>query len=383
MTDLNSPARIFAGAMSGTSCDGVDVALVKISGHGFAMQAELLLHGANDYPPSLRNRILDVRNRGDVALSELAKLAADVSEQYALAVNKALQISGHAADSIAAIAAHGQTLFHQPPFTLQWLDPSLLAAKTGIDVVSDFRRADCAAGGQGAPLVPFADFILFGQTGKTRVLLNIGGIANITFLPASGVITDIIAFDTGPGNCIMDHLMRQAYPDKNYDEGGAIAKTGRVRDDLIEHFLADDFVQKKWPKSTDGPAMIAIFENARQKTGQTLSLQDQLATASEISCRLIRMAIDTLPSIPTEIIASGGGTRNVHLWDRLRAAHADSPTRISTTDNYQIPSSAKEAMAFALLGAATLDRFPSNIPAATGASNSVVLGSISPKPTSV
>ena len=394
--------------MTGTSCDGVDVAIVEIRGRGLAMSVQLLHHVAAPYPPTLRNRILEIRNSRQSSLGELATLAFEISEQYAYAINRALTDLHLSPDQVAAIAAHGQTLFHSPPHTIQWLDPSLLAARTNIDVVSDFRRADCAAGGQGAPLVPFADFILFGQTSKPRVMLNIGGIANITCLPTSGRAEEIIAFDTGPGNCIMDHLMRQARLEvggPGYDEDGRIARTGKIHSSIVEQFLASEYVAKPWPKSTDGPARIVEFQKVAGDIA--LPLPDQLATACEITCQTIRQAIlgsiakmeggrprppnpsrtpadgDIRPPVlmqPAEIIASGGGTQNSYLLERLRASFSDTPIIVSTTDQYHIPSSAKEALAFALLGAATLDRYPSNIPSATGATQAVVLGSVTPKP---
>src|SRR5215212_6063423 len=186
MNDTRS--RILAGAMSGTSADGVDVALVRITGSGWNMRSELLVHHHRAYPPELRAGIFEFR-RDAVSknvLATLAQLGREISLTHALAVNEALALAHLDASSLAAVAAHGQTLFHDPPNTIQWFDPALVAAEVGCTVVSDFRRADLAAGGQGAPLVPFADYILFRHPTKNRVLLNIGGIANITWIPAGG-----------------------------------------------------------------------------------------------------------------------------------------------------------------------------------------------------
>ena len=183
--------------MSGTSADGVDIALVEIGGRGLEMTAKLLHHHARPYDLDLRRRIFAVRGDGMVALAELAAIGREISLAYVAAVKEALAETNLAVGEIAAIAAHGQTLFHDPPNTIQWFDPALVAAETGCTVVSDFRRADCAAGGQGAPLVPFADYILFRHPTKHRVLLNIGGIANLTYMPAGAVIEEIVAFDTG------------------------------------------------------------------------------------------------------------------------------------------------------------------------------------------
>src|SRR2546421_3561756 len=195
--------------MSGTSADGVDVAIVKIAGRGTEMSAQLLRHHHRAYPPELRKQIFAFRG-GEDSIAEspaeivrrLAVMGRAISLTYAAAVNETLAAAGMSADRLAAVAAHGQTLFHHPPDSIQWLDPSLLAAEVGCAVVSDFRRADLAAGGQGAPLVPFADYILFRHATKNRVLLNIGGIPHITCLAAPWPIDQGIAFDTRPGRCM-------------------------------------------------------------------------------------------------------------------------------------------------------------------------------------
>src|SRR2546421_4567853 len=214
--------------MSGTSADGVDVAIVKIAGRGTEMSAQLLRHHHRAYPPELRKQVFAFRG-GENALAEspaetvrrLAVMGREISLTYAAAVNETLAAAGMSADRLAAVAAHGQTLFHHPPDSIQWFDPSLLAAEVGCAVVSDFRRADLAAGGQGAPLVPFADYILFRHPTKNRVLLNIGGIANITYIPAGAKLSEVIAFDTGPGNCISDHLCHKFEPGgPGYDVDG-------------------------------------------------------------------------------------------------------------------------------------------------------------------
>jgi anhydro-N-acetylmuramic acid kinase len=202
----NNDQRLIAGAMSGTSADGVDVAIVAISGRGLHMSARLIHHGHLAYPPELRHLIFAARQEGSIRLANLAKMGREITLAYAQAIQEALDTARLKSDEISCVAAHGQTLFHQPPETIQWFDPSLLAAEVGCPVVSDFRRADCAAGGQGAPLVPFADYILFRDPEKNRLLLNIGGIANITWLKAGGSIEEVVAFDTGPGNCISDYL---------------------------------------------------------------------------------------------------------------------------------------------------------------------------------
>jgi anhydro-N-acetylmuramic acid kinase len=363
--------RLIAGAMSGTSADGVDVAIVRTSGRGMAMTAQLLRHHQTPYDSALRARIFALREHSHTSLAEFASLGKDISLTYAQAVNTAAE----GFEPLAAIAAHGQTLFHAPPLTLQWLDPALLAARTQTTVVSDFRRADCAAGGQGAPLVPFADYLLFQDSIKRRVLLNIGGIANITYIPANSRIERLMAFDTGPGNCISDMLMR---PAAACDAGGERAARGHVISSILDSVLADPWFSAPPPKSTDGPAMIRLFERSAPKD---VAVNDLLRTACEISGRSIAQAIRQFcPSLPDELIVSGGGVHNRTLMDALRR-HL--PTvGVLTTDELGVPSEAKEAIAFALLGAATLDGEPSNVPSCTGARHAVILGSITPAPLS-
>jgi anhydro-N-acetylmuramic acid kinase len=369
--------RLIIGAMSGTSADGVDVALVEIAGLGLSMRCRMRAHLHLPYSPGLRNRIFAVRSARQVALSELAQLGRDISIVYAEASNALLSETGVSARDIAAIAAHGQTLYHLPPNTIQWFDPALLAARTGCMVVSDFRRADCAAGGQGAPLVPFADYILFHDANVSRVLLNLGGIANLTWLGARLPIERLIAFDTGPANCLSDHLMRQADPTGcGFDPGGMLAGEGKAIQAVVEQVLADPWFASKPPKSTDGQGMIQLFDEALATTdAKNAPLTDLLATACTIAARGVRSAIEQwLPGDLDELIISGGGSENALLMRLLNG----SAKVVVRSDALGIPSEAKEAIAFALLGAATLDGIAGNVPAATGAKKAVVLGSVTP-----
>src|SRR5688572_12015566 len=283
-----SSERLIAGAMSGTSADGVDVAVVAISGRGHAMSARLLCHRHRPYDASLRQLIFALRSGQPVTLADVARCTREISEAYAAAVGDALSAAGVAASDMAAVAAHGQTLYHAPPETIQLLDPALLAARVGCPVVSDFRRADCAAGGQGAPLVPFADYVLFRDPKKTRVLLNIGGIANITWLPAGAgtSVRDVIAFDTGPANCIVDNLMSP-----EIDTGGRLAARGRVDQQLLRDALRSSYFERVPPKSTDGPEMIGAFRDARRDQPNATRLTDLLATACALTATSVARAL--------------------------------------------------------------------------------------------
>lgn len=370
--------KIIAGAMSGTSADGVDIALTQITGCGLKMRPRLLLHHHHPYNPSLRHRVFALRGEEKISLRELAEVGREISLAYAVAVKHAVAQAKLRGEDLTAIAAHGQTIFHDPPNTIQWFDAALLAHETNCIVISDFRRADCAAGGEGAPLVPFADFVLFRDAQKPRVILNLGGIANLTYLPAGAEIENVLAFDTGPANCISDWLCREREPNgKGFDEAGQLAMQGKVITSILDQASRDPYFIAAHPKSTDIPAMIGIFEAAKGTQGD-FDLRDLLRTACELAAMQIAAAMERL-AVPAnaEIIASGGGIGNQCLMNALaRLTHR--PIRI--TDEFGVASAAKEALAFALLGAATLDGQASNIPSVTGATRQVVLGSITPKP---
>lgn len=374
---VSDHTRLIAGAMSGTSADGVDVAITEITGRGLDMTARLVRHHHRSYPPELRREIFafrggEVRAAGTNVMGRLAQLGREISLTYATAVNECLTAASLSAKDLAAVAAHGQTLFHDPPNTIQWFDASLVAAEVGCAVMSDFRRADLAAGGQGAPLVPFADYILFRHATKNRVLLNIGGIANITYLKAGGTIDEVIAFDTGPGNCISDTLANPL------DEGGRLALRGVVDKALLKEVLSASYFHRPPPKSTDGPEMLSAFAAAEQRVNVKL-LTDRLATACALTATsIVEAIVRHCPAQVDEVIASGGGTKNRAIMKSLREELGE--VLVLTTDQADVPSDAKEAIAFALLGAATLDGVPSNVPSVTGARRPVVLGSVTPKP---
>jgi len=366
--------------MSGTSADGVDVAIVAIAGRGLEMRAKLLASHQRRFQVDLREQIGQIRMGTAIPISVLAGVGREISLSYAAAINECLVIAGASAGDLAAVAAHGQTLYHDPPNTIQWLDPALVAAEVGCAVVSDFRRADCAAGGQGAPLVPMADYLLFRDSGKNRVLLNIGGIANLTFLPAGCEIDSLIAFDAGPGNCISDYLMHHANPrGTGWDEGGRLAAGGVPVHPIVTLVLSSPYFAQSPPKSTDGPAMIKLFADAQAAMGRRYPLEYLVRSACLIAADAILESMrNFLKPFPDEIIVSGGGTKNQVLMDMLRQPLGEGI--VKTIDELGIPSAAKEAMAFALLGAATLDGLPGNVPVATGASRGVVLGAVTPRP---
>ena len=374
------PERLIAGAMSGTSADGVDVAIVRIEGVGLEMRPVLVHHQHRCYSSELTERILSMRSQEGAGFRELTDVARQISITYAVAVNEALMACSLSDRDLTCIAAHGQTLYHCPPLTLQIFDPAQLAVETGCTVVSDFRRADCAMGGQGAPLVPFADYILFRSPTRGRVIVNIGGIANITYLPAGGAIHRVTAYDTGPGNCISDHLIRShSSGGMHFDEGGQLAASGSPILPLVQAVLADPYFTAPPPKSTDGPAMLAIFQRERLRLKLTdAPLPDLLASACEITAGALVGAIHTLAgSQAVDCVFAGGGTLNRTLTDYVGRLLGSA---VRTTDDLGVPSQAREAMAFALLGAATMDGVPASLPSVTGARRGARLGSITPLP---
>jgi anhydro-N-acetylmuramic acid kinase len=279
---------------------------------------------------------------------------------------------------VQLIGCHGQTVYHQGgAHTLQLGEPAIIAERTGVPVVSNFRARDIAAGGQGAPLVPYVDYLLFRHPRRWRIALNIGGIANITIIPPKSSPEDVIAFDTGPGNMVMDALARQHTGGKwSYDRGGKIAKSGKVNRGLLGELLADPYYTRKPPKSA-GRAQYGEQFLARMKKSR-LPLRDLVATAAELTVATISLGVASNGprTGPTDMVVSGGGVHNPQLMARL--AKELSGMTISTSTDHGINADAKEAIAFAILAHETWRRGPANLPSATGASHKVVLGSITP-----
>jgi anhydro-N-acetylmuramic acid kinase len=369
--------RVIIGAMSGTSADGIDVAVTQVVGDARRLSARLLHLSSHPYHASLRNTIHTIRSEGAVALSRLAACGRAISLAYCEAICGAAEAANLTPDQVTAVAVHGQTLFHDPPNTIQWIDPALVAARTGCSVISDFRRADCAAGGQGAPLVPFADFHLFASDDVHRVIVNIGGIANVTLLPRASSIDAVRAFDTGPGNCISDAIVRRAdLNSRGIDTDGSLAAAGQANDALVAAMLADPYFHRPGPKSTDGPQMVGIFDAALTALDEPIGTNDQLASVCFVAAELIARAVPR--DEDCEVLVAGGGVKNRTLMQMLRDALGADMT-LRTTDDVGIPSAAREAMAFAILGAATLDGVCAGLPACTGAAHPTILGSITPR----
>jgi len=352
---------IIAGIMSGTSLDGITIASINLNGRKW----DLLEYRTIPYPKKLRDRLLAVSD-AVAHTGEIAKLNFDLAEQYAKAV-QLLQ------NKPQLIGCHGQTVFHGPGCTLQLGEAQVLAERTRTAVVSNFRPRDIAAGGQGAPLVPFVDYLLFHSRSKSRVLLNIGGIANVTILKAAGKPEDVVAFDTGPGNMIIDQLAWVISKGRQtYDKDGRLAKKGTPNPQLLQALLQDKYFRRKAPKSCGREQYGRDY--VAQLLATQIDLHDLIATVTLLTPVSIYEAIEA--EKPDELIAAGGGTRNPQIMNHLRGLLPN--TAVRTTDDFGLPAEAKEAVAFAILANQTWHRRPGTLPSATGARRAVVLGQVTP-----
>jgi anhydro-N-acetylmuramic acid kinase len=347
-----------AGIMSGTSLDGIDVAIVDIKGK----KIRTVAHSTTPYPSATRQRILDVPLAVSAA-GALSRLNFELGELYAKALSTTCRRFKIPRESIDLIGCHGQTIYHEGgKNTLQIGEAAVIAERLGIPVISDFRTRDIAAGGQGAPLVPFADSLLFSSAKRNRVALNIGGIANITVLSGG------IAFDTGPGNMVIDQL---ASP-KRFDRNGAIAARGRVNRPLLDSLLRDPYYKKKPPKTAGREQYGAPF--VERLRASNLPLEDLVATATALTAATIAIGVKRFAPGAEELIASGGGTHNPKIMAQIAAFLPD--CRITTTAEFGIDPDAKEAIAFAILAHRTWKHRTGNLPSATGARRAVILGKV-------
>jgi anhydro-N-acetylmuramic acid kinase len=378
---------VVAGIMSGTSADGIDVALCRISLSRTRPQIELVRHRAFPYPAALRKAVLAAMDARSISAAELARLNWRLGEAYGEAAQAAAQ--GYALD---LVGCHGQTIYHQgiaKPYagrsiacTWQLGEPALIAAAVHAPVVSNFRPADMVAGGQGAPLVPLLDATLFAHSRRARVLQNLGGIANLTLVPAGGALDALVAFDTGPANMVIDALAQRLF-NKPYDRNGHLAASGTPSEAVLTALLRDPYYRRPPPKSAGreqyGEAFVErVLSLARR---HRLTSADILATATALTSRSIALAYEQfvaphVDNTPVDYIVAGGGTRNQALMRMLAADLGPFGCRLQTTDDHGIPAEAKEAVAFALLAWQTWHRLPGNVPAATGAASPAILGQV-------
>ena len=382
-----------AGIMSGTSADGIDVALVRIAPTRRAgvsrPRLELLAHEGFSYPSALRRAVLAAMNAASTSTAELARLHWRLGIAYAEAVRATADKHRIHLD---LIGCHGQTLYHQGraavyagrkiACTWQLGEPAALSSSLGVPVVSNFRPADMFAGGQGAPLVPLLDYVLFAHAERGRVLQNIGGIGNLTAIPAGAGSDALIAFDTGPGNMIIDALAQQLF-DKPFDRNGGIAARGAVLESVLRSALGHPFFRMKPPRSAGreqfGREYAAGFlANCRRVSRKN---EDAMATATVFTAESIaqgykRFVLPAMTEARVDYIVSGGGARNATLMAMLAQRLVPLGCELTSTTEHGLPVEAKEAAAFALLAWQTWHHLPGNVPAATGAGRPVVLGQV-------
>lgn len=402
-TPAKAGAMIVAGVMSGTSADGVDVALVRIHRGANAAatpRIQLLGHRSFAYSPTVRKRVLAAMNAETIRVADLARLNWRLGTIYGDCVTQTcldLKVRTHTSDAGAKldlVGLHGQTLYHQAvagpyvgaPVRATWQtgEPAVIREQLGVPVVSDFRPADLAAGGQGAPLVPMLDFCLFRSPVRHRVLLNLGGIANVTVVAAGSQLNGLLAFDTGPANMVIDSMMSKLYG-RAFDRAGEIAASGQPVLRIVERLVTQPYFASPPPKSCGREQFGGGFVERLVKLCTTAgtSNADMIATATELTVRSIVNAFDNVcrsllltPRAETEVIVAGGGARNTFLLSRLRQEFQQRGVKLLLADDLGVPAEAKEAVAFALLAWLSWNGLPGNVPSATGASRAVVLGRV-------
>jgi anhydro-N-acetylmuramic acid kinase len=385
--------------MSGTSADGVDVALCRISparDAGGTPRVKLLGHVGVAYPKAVRAAVLCAMDADAISVAELSRLNWRLGEVYADAVEKAQSSLGVKA---GLVGCHGQTVYHQGAAekylgknvraTWQMGEAAVIAERLRVPVVSDFRPGDVAAGGQGAPLVPMLDYCMFRSAKVSRVLQNLGGIGNLTAIPAEAGVDGVMAFDTGPGNMVIDACMRRLY-EREFDKGGAVARTGQVLQVVVEKILKEGYFSAVPPKSFGreqfGEAFVSRFiAMCRKAGGREDRDEDVIATATALTAASIvnayrrfvwRHVGQAAPLSPVEFVVAGGGTKNNVLMGMLRDGLEPLKVKVRLMEELGVAAQAKEAVAFALLAWLSWNGLPGNVPAATGASRAVVLGKV-------
>ena len=381
--------RRIIGLMSGTSADGIDAAVIHLREEDDGLFPDVLGFDTVAFPPGLRDRVMEVSDPDTGRIDELGRLHFELGELFARAAITVAESAGLTMAEVDLIGSHGQTVQHLPGraarfgvetgATLQIGDPSVIAQRTGVVTVGDFRAADVARGGQGAPLVPYVDYLLFRHPAKSRGLLNLGGIANLTVLPADPKPEEVMAFDTGPANMLID-AVALSETGQAMDPDGAGARRGKPSENLVTNVLSMPYFERPPPKSTGRELFGGRCSEALVRAGREagLTAEDLLATATEITVRSIKDAcrrfVDPVVTRLDEMIVSGGGAKNGFLLERL--ARVMSPVEVTTADDHGLSSEAKEAVAFAILAHQTVRGLPGSLPGATGADRPAVLGKI-------
>jgi anhydro-N-acetylmuramic acid kinase len=392
-------SRLAVGLISGTSMDGIDAALVRLTGSAECSGVRLLAFTACPYPRAVRQRLMRIAAGEPTTTKEISELNFLLGEMFADAAFKVCRRGGISPKKLSVIGSHGQTIFHQgreesearrpnrrrlnspatgQPSTLQIAEPAVIAEKTGAPIVADFRTADIAAGGQGAPLVPMLDYLLLGDAHQGTVALNIGGIANFTVIPARARPEDVIGFDTGPGNMVIDGLVGEFTGGrKSYDAGGRLAAKGVVLHQKLDPIFRLPFFRRPPPKSAGREQFGAEFVKRYFLKAPRARPQDLLRTATELTARTIAYALErfVFPVVTVHrLIVSGGGAHNSLLMRRL--AYFLPLLSVQSSDQFGLPVDAKEAIAFAVLADRTLHALPGNLPSVTGARKEMILGTL-------
>lgn len=390
------PVRRIVGLMSGTSVDGIDVALVELSGEQDAPSVRLLAFEDRPFPDAVRSGIFELFDPVKATVDKLGRMSYVLGELYAEAALSVIREAGLSPSEVDAVASHGQTIWHSPDevqfcgqsarCTVQIGEGAVIAQRTGLVTVSDFRVADLAASGQGAPLVPFTEYLLYRSAKHTRLLQNIGGIGNMTVLPSGCAPDDVYAFDTGPGNMLIDAVVSAATEGRErYDRGGAMAACGRVDERLLDQLRAEPYYTLPLPKSTGRELFGTQYAERIFAWGREhgLSWEDLAATATELTAWSIADAYEryVLPKYKAaELLVGGGGSYNKTLLGRLAARFERFGVEVKTQEDLGFSSDAKEAVAFAILGDRCLAGLPNSLPGVTGAANASVMGKISLPP---
>ena len=366
-------ANLYIGLMSGTSMDGIDAALIDFDQNPI----RVLAHHQHSIPDKLRKQLLQLALNNAPDLDLLGAADAELGDLFATATNTLLQQHNFSARQIRAIGSHGQTIRHQPNgahrFSMQIGDPNRIAYKTGITTVADFRRKDMAAGGQGAPLVPAFHNTLFRKAGEHRIILNIGGIANVTVLPSDN--QPCFGFDTGPGNILMDAWIQQ-HLQQPYDKNGDWAASATANDALLQQLLSDDYLKRPHPKSTGREHYHLDWLQQQLKSFLNITAACVQASLCLFTAQSIHHAIKAAAPATNRIIVCGGGVHNHHLMQHLAAL--SQPVIVESSAEYGLHPDWVEATAFAWLAKQTLENLPGNLVAVTGAREPVILGGIYP-----
>ena len=380
--------KLVVGLMSGTSLDGVDAALVQISRSGKECALQLRHFISIPYPAEVREVLLRVASGQPVPAGVISHLGVLLGRLYSQAVKEVCQAGGVPLDQLDLIGSHGQTIFHQSEpssfcgqqiaSTLQIGEAAVLVEETGVTTISDFRPNDMAAGGTGAPLIPWVDFLLFRHPRLGRVLLNLGGIANLTVLPPASEAAQIQAFDSGPGNMVIDALIRCLGPNsKGFDSEGRLARSGKPIPSLLETLLANPYFRLQPPKSAGREQFGAAFVERMLAAAGSSSPADLVCTATELTARTVSDAVIRCAEVPLQLdqlVVSGGGVHNAYLMQRLQELLPR--LEVVPIDVLGVPADAKEAIGFALLANETFELAAGNVPSATGARHPVVLGKV-------